>query len=559
MNVIDIYKNLPFIFFYNIIPAMHSRLIQHKMHNKFLTIMLYYNKNNNKNLSMLQRNASKESHMFYKNWLTSAQDAVATLAALDKSQAMIAFALDGKVLTANTRFLGLMGYTLAEIQGQHHSLFVDPTYRVSAAYSTFWDALRRGDFQAAQFKRLGKGGKEVWLEASYNPILGRNGQPHKIVKIATDITESKMHNADAAGQMAAIRKSQAVIEFKLDGTIVAANANFLNALGYTLAEVEGRHHSMFVAIEDRDGEKYRRFWDDLRQGEYQAGEYRRISKTGRDVWIQGSYNPIFDPDGRPFKVVKFATDITPQVEDRRRRADLAQTVDAGLQGITDAISTATEQAAGGASASLQTSTNVQAVAAGAEELVSSVAEISRGITDASVVAAKGVDEAKRTVAIVADLADAAKRIGDVVRLIADIASQTNLLALNATIESARAGDAGKGFSVVAGEVKNLAGQTAKATEDIASQISRVQSATADAVDAISAISRTIGQINEISATIAGAAEEQNAVVREISSNMQSAADAVNSISQNMDYIARATESAKASTRDVKAASRQLAA
>jgi len=497
--------------------------------------------------------------MFGLSLLTSGRDARATLKAFDESQAMIQFNMDGTIITANAAFLKAMGYSLEEVVGKHHSMFVDAAHKASSAYTQFWDGLQRGEHQTAEFSRLGKGGREVWLQASYNPILGHNGRPYRVVKIATDITDAKLRAADSEGQIKAISKSQAVIEFNLDGTITTANDIFLDALGYRLDEIKGHHHSMFVEPAMRDSQEYRTFWEALRRGDYQSGEYKRLGKAGREVWIQGAYNPILDPNGRPFKVVKFAIDVTKQVQDRVRRAEIGRQVDKGLDGIAQAISIATEQAAGAASASVQTSSNVQTVAAGAEELVSSVAEISRQITEASRVSATAVDEAARTGATVTHLADAAKRIGEVVRLISDIAGQTNLLALNATIESARAGEAGKGFAVVAGEVKNLAAQTAKATEEIAAQIASVQGVTTEAVAAIETISKTIGQINQISAAIAGASEQQNAVARDISSNMQSAADAVASISENMTQIAEATKSAEGSTREVKEASRALAA
>ncbi|MBL8303341.1 MAG: PAS domain S-box protein, partial [Ideonella sp.] len=231
------------------------------------------------------------------------------LAAIGKAQAVIEFSLDGKVLDANENFLHALGYTLAEIQGQHHSMFVEPAHRASAEYRMFWDKLGRGEFDAGQYKRIGKGGKEVWIQATYNPIMDMNGKPFKVVKYATDITAAKLQEADYGGQLAAIGKAQAVIEFSLDGKVLGANANFLDALGYTLAEVQGQHHSMFVDPVYRASTDYRLFWDKLGRGEFDAGQYRRIGKGGKEVWIQASYNPIMDMNGKPFKVVKYATDI----------------------------------------------------------------------------------------------------------------------------------------------------------------------------------------------------------------------------------------------------------
>ncbi len=396
--------------------------------------------------------------------LSNAREMQAKLDALGKSQAVIEFNMDGTIITANEDFLGVLGYTLSEVQGRHHSMFVDPTEKDGAAYQRFWQSLNRGEYQAAEYKRFGKNGKEVWIQASYNPILGRNGKPFKVVKFATDITERKLQSGEYEGQIHAIDKSQAVIHFKMDGTIITANQNFLGALGYALSEIQGRHHSMFVEPAERDSLAYRQFWEALNRGEYQAAEYKRVGKGGKTVWIQASYNPIVDPSGKPYKVVKFATDITKQVEDRIRREAIQKTIDSDLGELSMAITTASEQATSAASASVQTSSNVQAVASGAEELVSSISEISRQVADSSKIAAQAVEQGNRTNEIVAGLTSAANRIGEVVNLINNIAAQTNLLALNATIEAARAGDAGKGFAVVASEVKTLAGQTAKATD-----------------------------------------------------------------------------------------------
>ena len=235
------------------------------------------------------------------------------LSAISKAQAVIEFSLDGKILQANDNFLNALGYTLPEIQGQHHGIFVDPEHRASLEYRLFWEKLGRGEFDAGEYKRIGKGGKEIWIQASYNPIMDMHGKPFKVVKYATDITAVKMLAANFSGQINAINKAQAVIEFSMDGTITCANDNFLKTTGYTLAEVKGQHHGMFVDPDYRAGMDYRLFWEKLGRGEFDAGEYRRIGKGGKEVWIQASYNPIMDMNGKPFKVVKYATDITAQV------------------------------------------------------------------------------------------------------------------------------------------------------------------------------------------------------------------------------------------------------
>jgi methyl-accepting chemotaxis protein len=241
-----------------------------------------------------------------------AVDSQGQLQAVNKAQAVIEFKLDGTIMDANPNFLGVVGYTLEEVRGQHHRMFVDPVFRESAEYRAFWEKLGRGEYDSGQYKRVGKGGREVWIQASYNPILDAKGRPTKVVKYATDITQQKLQSADYQGQLEAVNKAQAVIEFKLDGTILNANQNFLTTLGYTMDEIRGQHHRIFVEPAQRDAAEYRAFWEKLGRGEYDAGEYKRIGKGGREVWIQASYNPILDMNGKPFKVVKYATDITAQ-------------------------------------------------------------------------------------------------------------------------------------------------------------------------------------------------------------------------------------------------------
>ena len=230
--------------------------------------------------------------------------------AVSKSQAVIEFELDGTIITANENFTATVGYSLEEIQGSHHSMFVDPSYKLSQEYKNFWQNLREGKFDSGQYKRFGKGGKEIWIQASYNPILDMNGKPFKVVKYATNITQQKLDQANFEGQMEAVSKAQAVIEFELDGTIITANENFTSTVGYSLDEIKGKHHSIFVEPSYKESFEYKDFWHKLNQGQFDSGQYKRFGKGGKEIWIQASYNPILDMNGKPFKVVKFASDIT---------------------------------------------------------------------------------------------------------------------------------------------------------------------------------------------------------------------------------------------------------
>ncbi|MFC5359164.1 methyl-accepting chemotaxis protein [Azospirillum himalayense] len=482
----------------------------------------------------------------------------AKLAALDAAQAIIELSPDGMVLSANSNFFAALGCSPDEIKGRPWSSILSPQGEEAGTPQAVWDALQRGEPWSGECVLLGKAGRDPWVQTVFTPIRDRKGRTVIVMAYATNITISKRRSIDQEGQIAAVNKSQAIIEFDINGHVLTANANFLTTMGYRLEEITGRHHAIFVAPEERNSNGYRLFWDALRRGEHQTTEFRRLRKDGGDVWIQASYNPVFDAQGRLVKVVKFATDITDRVKERLNRAEVGRAVDGDLGHITQAIANANRQAAAAAAAA-QTSHTVQSVAAGAEELVASVNEISQQTATASVISNEAVGEAERIGTTVEELVEAAKRIGMVVKMISDIANQTNLLALNATIEAARAGENGKGFTVVASEVKALATQAAKATEQITSQIAQVQGATDSAARAITLIGGTIRKLNGISATIASATEEQSAVVRDISAHMQRTADAITTISGNMAGIARATEDAAESTGKVKALSRTLAA
>jgi methyl-accepting chemotaxis protein len=495
----------------------------------------------------------------------AAANAAGQLAAISKSQAVIEFNMDGTIITANENFLNTLGYTLEEIKGKHHGMFADEAYRTSAEYREFWNRLNRGEFDAGEYKRYGKGGREVWIQASYNPILDMSGRPFKVVKFATDVTEQKLAAADVAGQLAAISKSQAVIEFHMDGTIITANENFLKTVGYTLSEIKGKHHGMFAEPAYRNSPEYREFWAGLNRGEFDAGEYKRIGKGGKEVWIQASYNPILDLNGKPFKVVKYASDVTRQAQARDQVTEIVQGLAASSEELTALSSqmgtNATEtsnQSSVVAAAAEQVSQTVSMMASSTEEMSASIKEIAKNTADAAKVANDAVGVSSEATGTINKLGHSSGEIGKIVKVITSIAQQTNLLALNATIEAARAGEAGKGFAVVANEVKELAKETARATEEISRHIETIQTDTRSAVTAIAEMSEVIGRINDISNTIAGAVEEQSATTRELSNNVTEAAKGASEIAQSIIGVASMSKVTTEGSDNIQTAAKDLA-
>ncbi|WP_142780471.1 PAS domain-containing methyl-accepting chemotaxis protein [Agrobacterium sp. T29] len=493
-------------------------------------------------------------------------DASAVLDALSRSQAIIEFDLTGKILKANDNFCKAVGYQQSEIVGRTHSMFLSPEDAASPEYKSFWAKLSRGEYDQGQYRRRAKNGDEIWIEASYNPVF-RFGKPYKVVKIATDITSIKRKSAEDDGKLAALSHAQAIIEFTPEGKILSANENFLATLGYTAEDIIGKHHSMFCEPAYAQSQDYRDFWKELGKGNFSTGQFMRLGKDGKRVFIQASYNPIIDDRGRVFKVVKFAFDVTDRMHaveelgaalERLSQCNIRITLDKPFVGEFERLRhdfnksiaefqktlenvlgqtgdlTRSSQEVSEASVNLADRSREQAVAleetsAALEEITATVRsstenmqETRKLVQSARTSTVASTEVVERTVDAMQRIETASREISQIIGVIDEIAFQTNLLALNAGVEAARAGDAGKGFAVVAQEVRELAQRSANAAKEIKALINnsgtevlegvRLVGETGEALKQIDALVRHIdGNVD----MIAKAADEQAVGISEI--------------------------------------------
>ncbi len=511
--------------------------------------------------------------------------------------------MDGTILDANDNFLRVMGYSLAEIKGQRHTLFVDTATSQGGDYRALWDKMARGEFDGGQYKRIAKGGREVWVQASYNPITDVNGKPFKVVEYATDITEQKLRNADFEGQLAAIGKAQAVIEFEMDGTVRSANDNFAQTMGYSNSEVRGKHHSMFVDPAISGGAEYRAFWAKLGRGEPDAGRYKRVAKGGREVWLQASYNPILDANGRPFKVVKYASDVTAQMQMAQQleltvkqtqitvkaatEGDLTARIplngktgelEALCKGVNSMLDTTAElvKQVKVAAAEVQTgaeeiskgnlnlsqrteqqASSLEETASSMEEMTSTVKQTADNAGQANQLAMAARQQAEKGGAVVSSAVTAmgginaaSRKIADIIGVIDEIAFQTNLLALNAAVEAARAGEQGRGFAVVATEVRNLAGRSATAAKEIKALIQDSVARVDEGSKLVDESGRTLEEIVSAVKKVTDIVAEIAAASREQSSGIEQVNKAVMQMDQTTQQNAALVEEASAASQAI---------
>jgi methyl-accepting chemotaxis protein len=488
----------------------------------------------------------------------------AQLNAIDEHFAVISFSPDGIILDVNQNFLNALAYTENEVLGKHHKIFCDNKLVNSKEYSDFWNELKKGTVQTSEFKRIRKDGHSIFIQASYTPIKDNSGKVYKIIKFAQDVTAKKLEDLYYKGQIQAISKSQAIIEFDMNGIILNANENFLKAIDYSLDEIKGKHHSMFCEESYKNSNEYKDFWGKLNNAEFQSGEFLRIGKNGKKVYIQATYNPIIDIDNKPFKVVKYATEITARKNTMFSIQKNIEKLNKSLNHLSNASSSMSIDAENSMKGSQEVSVSIEQMDQAVNDLsekieimLSSITSIADAAANGEKIALGAKEQSKSTSSDIIKLNQESSKIGETINLITQIAFQTNILSLNAAVEAATAGEAGRGFAVVAAEVRNLATRSNEAAKEITSAIESIQTLVKNSLKSINSVDSTIEEISSMSSNISKSILEQKTISNQLASTALQTSKGLNEISNSMINVSQSAQNTRDEAIETKNASEEL--
>ncbi len=483
--------------------------------------------------------------------------------AIDDNYAIIYFNPDGNIIKANNNFLKAMGYTLDEIVTKHHSMFCDEKFSNTKEYKESWKRLRAGETITAEFQRVKKDGDYIFLRASYMPIF-ENGKVIEIIKLAQDITKNRLRNLHYIGQVKAINKSNAVIEFDMEGKILNVNDNFLSSVGYMKDEVIGKHHSIFCEESYKNSNEYKEFWKKLNRGEFDSGEYLRVGKNGKKVWIQATYNPILDLDGDLFRVVKYAIDITDKKNTMIEIEKDINEFSSSLNNLSIASTKMLEESKSSMQNSLSVTNSTEDLnnvildlSKKIDDMLQSITSISQNAANSEKIASIAKEQSKESAKAMIKLNEESTKISDTISIISQIAFQTNILSLNAAVEAATAGEAGKGFAVVAQEVRNLATRSNEAAKNITSVIELIQSLVKESLNSIHGIDDTIEKINSMSKDISQSMVKQKNTSFELSNSAKQSSYNLNEVSKTMQKVSLSAQETEKEAEITKNSSNEL--